>query len=186
MAIVQKHFKFKKNMRSTLAGCLLVIITALPLSAKGSHEITNYYVRLDIKSSNHRITDSKLTMIPAENEYRTEGLQPVSVSRLLVAVEQAARQEIERQARDQALMQILEQNGLKSVTAVNHETIISYEGLVLIPVDLRFSPYDESRQGYPYVANIYFASIAFPDDWDAMKYRSRIREMLNDFIQLFN
>ena len=175
----------KKTIIWTITCVTLVINSGNPLSAKGSREISTYYIRLDIKSTNHRITGSKLTMVPAEREFRRENFSPISISRLVTTDQQASRQYIENQAKKNALIQILEQNGLKTITTMNQDTIISYEGVVLTPISLKIAPYTHEQNGYPYIANVYFASLAFPDQWKSLQYQFKVKKIFEDFILLF-
>ncbi|MDD9304242.1 MAG: hypothetical protein HUK40_18590 [Desulfobacter sp.] len=82
-------------------------------------------------------------------------------------------------------MNILEQHGLKSVTAHNLDTILSYEGMVCTPMNLQIGPYDKSLKGHPYTAQVQFAPIAFPDQWESLKQKLKIKKIFNDFILLF-
>jgi len=103
----------------------------------------------------------------------------------LTTSEQVSRQYIENQAKKNALIQILEQNGLKSVTTLNNDTIVSYEGMVLTPISLKIAPYTPHQQGYPYIADVYFASMAFPDQWESLQYKFKVKKIFEDFILLF-
>ncbi len=82
-------------------------------------------------------------------------------------------------------MRILEQYGLRSTATLNLDTIISYEGVIHAPISLRIAPYDNALEGYPYLAEISFAPLAFPDQWESLKQQFKIKEILNDFILLF-
>ncbi len=163
----------------------MVLLPASSLSAKGTQGITNYYIRLDIKSSAHRITNSKLTMVPAENDYRQENFSRFPVSHLVMATPQESNQILENLAKRNAFMRILEHHGLKSTESLNHETILSYEGMIQTPISLRIGPYDNALGAFPYMAEIQFAPLAFPDQWKSLKDQFKIKEIFNDFILLF-
>ena len=124
-------------------------------------------------------------MIPAEREYRRENFSPVSVPGLITTSAQSSKQEIENRAKKTALIQILEQKGLKSVTTRNSDTILSYEGMVFTPVSLKIAPYDSNKNGYPFIADVYFASMAFPDQWESLQYQFKVKRIFEDFILLF-
>ncbi len=124
-------------------------------------------------------------MVPAENEFRAENFSPIPVSGLVLAGPQESNQTLDNLARKKAFKRLLEQHGLKSVKTHNQETIISYEGLISTPITLRISPYNADLTGYPYTAEIQFAPIAFPDQWDTLKTKFRIKQIFHDFILLF-
>lgn len=174
-----------RSILVALTICALLAGSAIRLAAKGVEEINTYYVRLDIKSSHHKITTSKLTMVPAEKDYRREDFSPVSITLRLPAAFGSSRQEIENTAKRNALMQILEQSGLKSVTALNQDTIISYEGMILTPISLKLTPRSSGPNAYDCLASVYFASMAFPDQWESLKHQFKIKKILNDFILFF-
>jgi len=175
----------KKILSILTLSSLLVLIPDTYLPAKGSQGITTYYIRLDINSSAHRITNSKLTMIPAENDYRQENFARFSVSHLVKASPQESNQTLENLAKKNAFMRVLEHHGLKSMTNLNHETILSYEGMIQTPVSLKIGPYDYALGAFPYMAGIHFAPLAFPDQWKSLKDQFKIKEIIDDFILLF-
>lgn len=178
--------KSLKSIVLKLSLCFIFVTTYAPhLYAKGSYGIATYYIRLDVKSSNNRITNTQLTMIPAEKDFRPEIFSRISISHVIQASPQETSQRLEDLIKKNTFMRILEQHGLKSAKTLNQDTIISYEGLVHTPISLRITPYDHTRGGYPYMAEVYFAPLSFPDQWESLKDGFRVKEILNDFILLF-
>jgi len=176
---------YKKISPWIITAILLLSAGVNPLYAKPFYGITTYYIRFDMKSSNHKISQDRLTMVPAENDYRPEIFSRVFVSHVLAAGPWKSNHLLEKLVKRQAFIRILEQKGLKSVHTMNNNTLISYEGMVVTPVDMQIGPYDENLGGYPYTAHIDFAPLAFPDEWESLRQKFKIKEILNDFFLLF-
>lgn len=165
---------------------LSITIAFTPSIAKGFQGIQTYYIRFDLMASKHKISNGRLTMVPAERDFRPENFSQVPVTGLVTASTQESSQTIEFMVKKKSFIKILEQKGLKSVSTMNHDTIISYEGMVLTPVAIQISPYDNTLKGYPYSAQVLFAPLAFPDQWAAQKQKFQIKEILNNFFLFFN
>ena len=105
----------KKNIRLFTASLILVLICLQPLVAQYLNEISTYYIRFDIKSSSHRITEGKLTMVPAHGAFRAANFSYFPISGIIKALPQEANQTIEAKIKQNAFMQLLEKKGLKSV-----------------------------------------------------------------------
>ncbi|WP_246294022.1 hypothetical protein [Desulfobacter latus] len=156
-----------------------------PLTAGHLKEITTYYIRFDLKSSSQRITDGKLTMVPAHEEFRAANFSYFPISGIIPALPQEMAQIIETKAKQNAFIQLLEQKGLKSVKTLNYDTIISYEGCVRMPVALFISPYDDKNKGFPYTARILFSPLSFPDQWESLRRRFKIKKLFGNFFLFF-
>ena len=186
----KKHSKFvpcfiKKTGRLFSTGIIFILICLKPLTAGALKEIGTYYIRFDIKSSNQRITDGKLTMVPAHEEFRAANFSYFPISGIIPALPQEMAQIIEAKAKQNAFIQLLEQKGLKSVTTLNYDTIISYEGCVQMPVALFISPYDDKNKGFPYTARVLFSPLSFPDQWESLRRRFKIKRLLDNFFLFF-
>ncbi len=153
--------------------------------ATAAEGIDHYYIRYDIKSGNNKITDEHLTMVPANNDFRAEKFSPSLVSNIISADSRESKQAIDKLAKENALKHLLEQKGLKSVKTHNNETIISYEGMIITPIALSVFAYDDDLGGYGYSARNQFAPIAFPDRWETLKIKHRLKEAFHDFLLLF-
>lgn len=164
---------------------LLYLTLSTPVPAKASEGIDRYYVRYDIKSDKNKITDERLTMVPADNDFRSEKFSFSLISNVISANYRQSKQTIDTLAKENALKHVLEQKGLQSVKTNNSETVISYEGIVITPVSLSILAYDDALGGYRYTARIQFAPIAFPDQWESLKLKHRIKEIFYDFFLLF-
>ncbi len=146
-------------------------------------EISIYYLRYDIQSINHKLTDEKLTMIPAENDFRAENFSHHLFSGSLSPRPGESTLTFKKRIRERVLKSVLKDKGLKSVYTVNYNTIVSYEGMVKAPIPLRVKKGD--RQRVEFTADIYFSPLAFPDRWKALETKSRIDQTVHDILQLF-
>jgi hypothetical protein len=164
---------------------LLLLLLSNPLSAKDFHGIQAYYVRLDHHFTAHKSTQTRVTMVPAENEPRAENFSLVLVEGIVSGDRQTADTTLANMARKETFARILEIHGLKSVKTLNQETIVSYEGVILSPADIAISTYDPARSGYPYTASVKFSPLSFPDQWESLKRQYSIKQILNDFFLLF-
>jgi hypothetical protein len=187
---LNNHSKFvpcfiKKTGRLFTTGIVLVLICLKPLVAEPLKEISTYYIRFDLKSSSQRITDGKLTMVPAHEQFKAANFSYFPISGIVPARPQEMGQSIEAKAKQNAFIQLLEQKGLKSVTTLNYDTIISYEGCVQMPVALFISPYDDKNKGFPYTARVLFSPLSFPDQWESLRHRFKIKKLLDNFLLFF-
>jgi len=187
---LNNHSKFvpcfiKKTGRLFTTGIVLVLICLKPLVAEPLKEISTYYIRFDLKSSRQRITDGKLTMVPAHEQFKAANFSYFPISGIVPALPQEMAQSIEAKAKENAFIQLLEQKGLKSVTTLNYDTIISYEGCVQMPVALFISPYDDKNKGFPYTARVLFSPLSFPDQWESLRHRFKIKKLLDNLLLFF-
>ncbi len=178
-------FFFKNQILFLTMLILLCLTFGIHPPAKASEGIDHYYIRYDIKSGNNKITDERLTMVPANNDFRAEKFSPSLVSNIISADPRESKQTIDSLAKKNALKHVLEKKGLKSVKTHNHETIISYEGMIVTPIALSILAYDDDLGGYGYTARIQFAPIAFPDQWETLKMKYKIKEIFHDFLLFF-
>lgn len=175
----------KKNIWLFTASLVQVLICLHPLMAGDLNEISTYYIRFDVKSSSHRITDGKLTMVPAHGTFRAANFSYFPVSGIIKSLPQEADQTIEAKIKQNAFIQLLKQKGLKSVKAFNNNTIVSYEGCIRLPIALYISPYEDENKGFPYSARILFSPLSFPDQWESLHRRFKIKELLDNFFLFF-
>lgn len=146
--------------------------------------INTYYIRYDIKSSKHQLTDENLLMIPAKDEFRAEKFALISLPCVISLTPGESKKQILQRAKNQALQNILREKGLRSVQSKNLMTIISYEGVILSPIDILGIPGDNPAQ-FAYTAQFGFSPLAFPDQWQNLKLSTTIKEKLNDFFSFF-
>lgn len=171
---------------------ILAFLTALVLGiltlanpAMAEHTAINtYYIRYDIKSSKHQITDENLLMVPAKDEFRTEKFALISLPCVISMTPGESKKQILQRAKNQALKNILREKGLKSVKSKNLVTIISYEGVIISPIDILDIPEDNPVQ-FAYTAQFGFSPLAFPDQWQNLKLTATIKEKLDAFFSFF-
>lgn len=144
-----------------------------------------YYIKYDIKSSKNRLVDDNLLMVPSKNDFRTEKFSQILISGVISADPGESNEATQQRIKENALKNILVNNGLKSVKTKDHDTVISYEGVIMTPLTLKKKTYLEDQNEYVYEVRVDFCPIAFPDRWEKLKMKHRIKEMVNDFFQLF-
>ena len=65
------------------------------------------------------------------------------------------------------------------------DTVISYEGVIITPLNILKNTYNEDQNNYFYEVQVEFSPIAFPDKWETLDIKHRIKEIFYDFFQLF-
>lgn len=124
-------------------------------------------------------------MLPAENEFRGEKFSRLELTHFIKTNPEDSKEIIDRKAKQHALKTVLEQNGLKSVTTQNKDTIISYEGVIKTPVLITLSASETQKGEVRYTARLQFAPLAFPDQWEFRQKNAVIKNKLHDFLRLF-
>ncbi len=173
---------------------LLLLQTLIPTGSDGSEGIRLYYLRYDIKSSNNMVVDTSLLMVPADNDFRAENFTTVSTKGSVTAVPGDSTRERLDRARENALKLLLEEKGLRSVSTVSSvfsnktagiDTVLSYEGAVMPPMETLSSSYDPQTQCFTAVFKARFTPLAFPDRWKLLQIKTKIKQALQGFISLF-
>ncbi|MCP3876312.1 MAG: hypothetical protein GY699_24625 [Desulfobacteraceae bacterium] len=124
-------------------------------------------------------------MIPAKNDFRAENFSQILTKGVIPAASGESKAAINKRIRENSLKTILVNKGLKSVKAKDLDTVVSYEGVIVTPIDIIKNNYQEERNGYFYTAQIEFSPIAFPDKWEPLNTKSKIKKMFHNFFQLF-
>ncbi|MCP4116853.1 MAG: hypothetical protein GY737_15845 [Desulfobacteraceae bacterium] len=176
---------------------LIALLLAQPLvtAASGASQgIGIYYLRYDIKSSNNRVVDTKLLMVPADNDFRAENFTTIATRGSVTAVPGDSTRERLDRAKENALKLLLEEKGLKSVSTASSvfsgktagiDTVVSYEGAVIPPMETLSTAYDPRTQCFSAVFNARFTPLAFPDRWKLLHFKTKIKQALQGFISLF-
>ncbi|WP_139786732.1 hypothetical protein [Desulfamplus magnetovallimortis] len=153
-----------------------------------------YYVRFDIKSANNRIVRSNLLMVPAEDEFRMEKFTLFVISG---DADESAHgktgMDIQTRAEHNAIKNLLERHGLESVKTqsgsvnglAHSETVVSFEGAVKLPYKRTKSYFDKEKRVNTVTIEILFAPLVFPDKWEDMKVRHRIKTIFKNFMGWF-
>lgn len=168
-----------------LIGILLALGFFLPAvpASEAPKPLQTYYIRYDIKTEHHRLTDETLLMIPAENEFRGMEFSAVSWPGVISVTPGESKNRLLVRARDWALKTILMEQGLKSVNSRDLVTVVSYEGVVRTPV--RILPSGAVTDRFSFTAETRFSPLAFPDQWRNLKIKRQIRERLNNMLRWF-
>jgi len=176
---------YKRHLLVTLliAPLMLPIVSSTAIQAYEG--IETYYIRYDVKSSRNKITGDDLLMIPAKNDFRAENFSQISTTGVISAAQGKSKKSIEKQIRDNALKSILVKNGLKSVKTKDYDTVISYEGVIITPLNILKNNYNEEQNNYIYEVQVEFTPIAFPDQWETLNMKHKIKEIFYNFFQLF-
>ncbi len=173
---------------------LLVLLLILPpLSTITKAESRLYYARIDIKYSDNKIEKSNFLMVPAENDFRAENFTSVFIKGTANFSHSIPGISIETRAEHNALKCLLEQRGLKSMKSKSsfsnnlqhNEIVMSYEGVVKLPLTIINKKMDKQKNICTLSLKIEFAPIAFPDKWSILKFKYKIKQILNHFILLF-
>lgn len=143
-----------------------------------------YYVRYDLKSSSHQISDESLLMVPAENEFRTEKFALFSIPCVISMTQGESKNRLIQRAKEAAVKKIVTDRGLKSVKTRNLVTIVSYEGVINTPIQISRISVKDSKF-FTYTAEFEFSPLSFPDQWKSLQMQSMIKEKLNDLFLLF-
>ena len=162
--------------------CLFLFQTSI---LQAQQEIRHYYVRYDIKSSGHKLVDSKLTMVPAENEFRAENFSPVPVKGAISSAPDISMDRLTLLAKRDALKRLLREKGLKSVTSRDTDTVVSYEGAIKTPVKLVTRQYYKESGRFEASFQVVFSPTAFPDRWDELEFKDRVRQLFSEFLMFF-
>lgn len=147
--------------------------------------INRYYVKYDIKSSKNVIIDDNLLMTPAKNDFRAEKFSRISSSGVISAAPGESNESAHKRIKENVLKHILMNNGLKSVKTKDYDTVVSYEGVIITPLTLIKNTYVQEQNGYMYEVEVEFSPIAFPDRWEALNLKHKMKELVYDFFQLF-
>lgn len=178
-------YLLKKQHLGSLLVAVIFFMLANPLPAKDFRGLDLYYVRLDQHYRAHRAIGARVTMVPAENEFRAANFSQVLVEGSVRADRQSGETTVANLVRKETFARILETHGLKSVKTLDQETVVSYEGVIISPADIAISSYDPKHNGYPYTARVQFSPLSFPDQWETLKRRYSVKQILNDFFLLF-
>jgi hypothetical protein len=162
--------------------CLLVFYTD-PIHA--DEGILQFYIRYDIKSSGNTITDTNLVMVPAQNDFRAVNFSQLLFSGVISATPGESDKSMEKRMKDNCLKSLLKNSGLKSIKARDHETVLSYEGAVIAPLNILKQSYNENQNQYIYEMQVEFSPMAFPDQWETLNVRHRVRKLFDEFFQFF-
>ncbi|MBF0205237.1 MAG: hypothetical protein HQK67_13280, partial [Desulfamplus sp.] len=189
-----------------LTQMLLFIQIALPSLLYSQNSLPVYYVRFDVKSVDNRIERSNLLIVPSNNEFRQEKFTLFLISGSAdYSASGAKGLDIQTRAAHNAIKNFLETNGLQSVksqsttvnglahdntlehvrTMVNDQTVVSFEGAVKLPYRMVKSSFDKEIGVYSVTIEIAFAPLAFPDKWEEMLLKYKMRSFFEEFKSFF-
>ena len=176
---------YKKNLLITLLLVPIIMLITSIITTHADEGIKTYYLRYDVKTSKNKITDDDLLMIPAKNDFRTEKFSQISTTGVISAAPGESKIIIEKRIKNNSLKALLVDNGLKSVMVKDVDTVISYEGVIITPLNILKNTYNKDQDNYHYEVQVEFSPIAFPDKWEMLNKKHRIKKIFYDFFQLF-
>ena len=176
---------YKKHLLVTLLLVPIVMFINSSITIHAYEGIETYYIRYDVKSSKNKIMGDDLLMIPAKNDFRAENFSQISTTGVISAAPGESKISVEKRIKNNSLKAILVDNGLKSVKVKDVDTVISYEGVIITPLNILKNTYNEKKNIFLYEVQVEFSPIAFPDKWETLKIKDRIKEVFYDFFQLF-
>lgn len=176
---------YKQRLLFTLAAVSFLIIISSTASTQADEGIETYYTRYDIKSTKNQIVTDNLLMTPAKNDFRAEKFSQIFVTGVISATSEESGVSTEERIRNDSLKMILVKNGLKSVKAKDQDTVVSYEGIIITPVNIIEQNYNKEQNNYIYKVQIEFSPIAFPDRWETLHIKYKFKRIFSDFFDLF-
>ncbi len=165
-----------------------------------------YYVRFDIKSVNNRVERSNLLIVPTEYEFRQEKFTSFIIhGSANYSATDVNGLDIQTRAIHNAIKNFLEEHGLESVksqsttvrglaqdeidfhghTLVNDQTVVSFEGVVKLPYKILSNSFNKEIGIYSVTIQLEFAPLAFPDKWTDMRFKHKVKMLLNNFKSFF-
>ena len=183
----------KKHARKYILFILLSTTVSLPLITGCRNHFfsdtqktnTLFYVRYDVKSQIHTLSEENLIMVPAKDEFRKKNFSYISIPCVISMTPKESKNDQHLRAKYHALKTILLSRGLKSIFSKNLTTIISYEGFVHPPIQIKNMKLQDTHF-LSYVADVSFCPVAFPDEWKRLKNWFVIEKKLHDFLSLFH
>ena len=190
MLLISEHtkatpLKLEYLIPTPILVSIIVLILSSSLYGGEFDGIATYYIRLDHSFTSQTFINDHVTMVPAENEFRGDHFSLVLMDGTLHGDPRTSPHRVEALVKKEIFTKVLLSQGLKSVYSLNQNTTVSYEGVVLCPINITIAAYENSLGGFPYTANIKFSPIAFPDKWDTLRQHYNIKKILNDFFLLF-
>ena len=176
---------YKRYLFCSLLLTPLMIFILFIMTTHAYEGIETYYIKYDVKSSKNTIVNDNLLMIPAKNDFRAENFSHISTTGVISAAPGEAKTSVEQRIRDNSLKTIWVKYGLKSAKTKDYDTVISYEGVIITPLNILKNTYNEGQDNYFYEVQVEFSPIAFPDKWEALNMKYKIKEIFHDFFQLF-
>lgn len=173
---------------------LLALFLLLPLLPQKAHGRQNgfdlYYTRFEVALQDGVVVESRLEMIPVQNEFRTIRFQKVRVTGY---ADGNATPDAMSAARHDAIQKVLTTYGLKSVSSraqtintVSRDVVLmSYEGVVRYPFQEIRNTYLEDESLVQVDMAIAFTPLAFPTEWRFLLWRHRIKQAFNSLLFLF-
>ncbi len=169
---------------------LLAIVLFQPSLVTGAGMQSLYYVKLNIIAVNNTISESKLDILPAENEFRIQKFECIRVTGM---ADGNTTIDIESAAKHNAISKILTRYGLKSIkskhrivnTRSRDVVVLRYEGVIKYPINILRQGYTMDHAIYTIETEILFSPIPFPDRWSLLYLKHIIKNYFREVVLLF-
>ena len=124
-------------------------------------------------------------MIPCENEFRAENFSIIQTYGAISATYNESENTLTKFAKENAIISLLRENGLRSVQSKDYDTVVSYEGVIKTPVIILEKGFVKKSNSFFIKIETNFSPVSFPDKWRNLKTKSRIKEFFSGFISFF-
>ncbi|MBF0101689.1 MAG: hypothetical protein HQK77_12355 [Desulfobacterales bacterium] len=149
-----------------------------------------YYVNYETTTMNGILIYSHLSMIPITEEYRAVDFKKYTTDGVSTS---SSTMKPEISAVHNAIANLLIEQGLKSVKSkksivqqvINDQIQMSYQGVIQFPYDILHQKIDNEKETVNVSIMVWFSPIAFPDQWQKLFYRQKIKEHVKNVLDLF-
>ncbi|OQY01067.1 MAG: hypothetical protein B6I26_05545 [Desulfobacteraceae bacterium 4572_130] len=185
--------KYMVLIKIIFLGLFLVIF--LSFQTFSNQGINLYYIKYDIQSSKNKIIKTNFIMVPAQHKFRLKNFKTISLKGSSFTFLNNSTRELIAKSKENAFKLLLEKNGLKSVksfnniynnTAVACDTVVSYEGAIKTPIKIINYKYDKNKECFFLTMEVQFAATAFPDKWNTLELKNKIKQYFYDFLSFFH
>lgn len=163
----------------------LCIFFYTPFQSTANEGIEAYYLRYDVMTSSNKIVKDNLMMVPSEDDFRAADFSWIKTSDAIFADPNDSKQVIEKKIKENAIKSVLVKHGLKSVKTKDYDTVVSYEGIIMGSLQIENYHFLADMKTVTYNAEIKFAPISFPSDWEWLSFKKKVGNMFKDFWDLF-
>jgi hypothetical protein len=147
-----------------------------------------FYIRTDMKVVNGIITEKNLLMNPAGDDFRANKLKPYSVAG---TPDEKSNFSPDISAEHNALINLLENHGLKSIQnktvnsafQVHEETILSYEGIIIVPYKKNIS-FNKNGELIATI-EVMYSPLADPEKWSWLFLKKKVVDFFGYMLSLF-
>ncbi len=165
-------------------------MTFISTGSIASEYTAPYYARLDIKSFNRVIVETKFLMEPFSEEFRIEKFE---LKKIKGESDYNQKIDMVSAARHNAVARMLSDHGLKSIKSRSSllngisldEITVTYEGFLKYPFKMINKGYDGNNRKCIIEMEIWFAPLATPDRWSFLYMKNKVLKFFSKTTSLF-